>query len=186
LSDLNYAFFIGCMILYREASYEVSTRRIASEFGIELKDMSDYNCCGLPIEPIDHDMMLALAARNLCIAEEMGMNIMTMCNGCTGVLVKVNKRLKTERSLREKVNGFLKEVDMEFKGIIEVKHLAHVLKEDVGLDMLKESIVNPLSSIKVAGYHGCHIFRPSEYLATMISCNLYRTQRVYNRSLQFI
>ena len=65
---LEYALFLGCVIPYREMSYEVSARRVARVLGILLKEMPDANCCGLPLEPVNHEMALALAARNLCIA----------------------------------------------------------------------------------------------------------------------
>lgn len=161
--DTEYALFLGCVIPYKEMSYEISVRRIIKALGIRLKEMPDANCCGLPLEPVNHEMALALSARNLCIAEKMGLNIMTLCNGCTGTLKKMNKKLKEDRNLRKKVNSYLKENGMEFKGAIEVKHLVNVLKEDVGLDKLKKFVIKPLESLKIAGFLGCHIFRPSKY-----------------------
>lgn len=166
MSNLKYAFFLGCLIPFRETSYEVSVRRTAGAFGFELVEMTDANCCGLPIDPINHDMAIALAARNLCIAEGMGLNIMTLCNGCFGSLAKVNKKLKEDRALREKVNGYLKEVGMEFKGSIEVKHFIEVLAEDVGVEKLGSFVTNPLIDLKVAEHYGCHFLRPHKYLDT--------------------
>ncbi len=28
--------------------------------------MPEFNCCGLPLDPVSHETMLILAARNLC------------------------------------------------------------------------------------------------------------------------
>jgi len=164
MSEKGYAMFLGCLIPYREVGYEVSARRVAKELGIDLKEMSDANCCGLPFDDLNHEMMLALAARDLCIAEAMGLNIMTLCPGCTGVLTKVNKKLKQDRALRERVNGYLKEVGMEFKGKIEVKHFAKVLIEDIGYEKLEGLVEKPFRGLKVAEHYGCHILRPQKYL----------------------
>ena len=164
VTDLKYAFFLGCAIPYREMSYEVSARRIAKSLDISLVEMTNFNCCGLPVEPVNHEMTLALAARNLCVAEQLGLDIVTLCNGCTGVLMKTNKKLKTDKKLREKVNGYLKEIGMEFQGKINVKHLVHVLVEEIGLDNLKKKITRSLKNLKIAGFTGCHLFRPSKYL----------------------
>jgi len=160
---MKYALYLGCMIPFREMSYEISARRAAKDIGLELQDMPDANCCGLPIDPVNHEMMMLLAARNLCIAEKMGLNIMTLCNGCTGILMKVNKMLKQDRDLRKQVNSQLSNINMEFQGKIEVKHFAQVLL-DIGFDNLKKFVVNPLCSLSVAGFTGCHIFRPSEFM----------------------
>lgn len=163
MATMKYALYLGCMIPFREMNYEISARRAAKDLGLELHDMSDANCCGLPIDPVNHEMMILLATRNLCIAEKMGLNIMSLCNGCTGILMKVNKMLKQDRDLRKQINAQLSNIGMEFQGKIEVKHFAQVLL-DIGFDTLKKFIVRPLDSLTVAGYVGCHIFRPSEFM----------------------
>lgn len=163
MATMKYALYLGCMIPFREMNYEISARRAAKDLGIELHDMPDANCCGLPIDPVNHEMMILLATRNLCIAEKMGLNIMSLCNGCTGILMKVNKMLKQDRDLRKQINSQLSNIGMEFQGKIEVKHFAQVLL-DIGFDTLKKFIVRPLDSLTVAGYVGCHIFRPSEFM----------------------
>lgn len=160
----TYSFFLGCAIPSMVLSYEISTRRIAKSFDIELVEMPEFSCCGLPLDPISHDMMLVLAAQNLCLAEKQGLNIMTMCPGCNGTLCKVNKMLKEDDKLKETVNGYLNKVGMEFKGNISVKHLVQVLTEDVGYEEIKKSIQRPLKDLKVAAHYGCHILRPSEYI----------------------
>jgi len=151
------------MIPFREMSYEISARRVMKDLNFELQELPDANCCGLPIDAVNHEMMLLLAARNLCIAEKMGYDVLTLCNGCTGILMKVNKMLKQDRDLRKQINDQLNSIGMEFKGTINVKHFVQVLA-DLGLENLKKYITKPLSDLSVAGFTGCHIFRPSEYM----------------------
>ena len=160
----KYLLFLGCAIPYRVLSYEISARKIAGKLGLELIEMPDYNCCGLPLDPASHEIMLTLAARNLCIAEQKGLNIMALCPGCAGTLRKVNKLLREDKHEREKVNGYLKEVGLEFKGTIEVKHLMQVLAEDVGLEKIKEKVQRPLINLAVAEHNGCHVVRPQKHI----------------------
>ena len=164
MSERRYAFFIGCVTPYREPGYEIATRRVCEALGIGLEEMADFNCCGLPIDPVNHEMAMSLAARDIALAEEKGLNIMTLCSGCAGVLTKTNVHLKQSRESRERINRYLKEIGKEFKGTIEVKHLARVLVEDLGMETLKGYIKRPLKGLKVAGHYGCHILRPSKYL----------------------
>jgi len=163
MAELRYAFFPGCTIPYRVTSYEVSARKVAAKLGIEFVEMQDFNCCGLPIDPISHDAMLVLAARNLCLAEQQNLNITTLCTGCAITLRKVNKMLKENKELRETVNKQLKEVGMEFKGTIEVRHFAHVLAEDYGIEKIKQHVKKPLTQLQVSEHAGCHFLRPIEY-----------------------
>ena len=164
MSELKYLLFLGCAIPYRVTSYEISARKVAQRLGIEFVDMPEYNCCGLPVEPISYEGMLILAARNLCVAEQQELNLVTLCPGCASTLKKANKTLKEDQKLREKINGYLKEVGLEFKGTIEVKHLVHVLVEDVGFERIKEAVKKPLTGLKVAEHNGCHLLRPSKII----------------------
>ncbi len=159
----RYLIFLGCAIPYRAASYEISARKVLQRLGVELVEMPEYNCCGLPMDPVDHEMMLLMAARNLAIAEREDLDILTLCPGCAGTLRKVNKTLKEDKKAREEINSCLKEAGLEFRGTGEVKHLVQALIEDVGLERIKEAVARPLAGLKVAEHNGCHVLRPREY-----------------------
>ncbi len=158
----KFLLFLGCAIPYRVSSYEISTRKVLSKLGVELVEISEYNCCGLPIDPVNHEMMLALAARNLCLAEQQGLNVVALCPGCAGTLRKVNHKLKENKELRDEINGLLKETGLEFKGTIEAKHLLQLLAEDVGLEKIKKAVKKPLTNLFVAEHGGCHVSRPTQ------------------------
>lgn len=160
LAQLRYALFLGCTIPYRETSYEISARKVLSKLGVELVEMPDANCCGLPVDAANHEMTLALAARNLCLAEQQNLNIVTLCTGCATTLRKTNKLLKTDKEKKGEINEVLKQIGLQYKGTIEVKHLIQVLKEDVGYESIKNSVQKPLASLKVAQHGGCHLLRP--------------------------
>ncbi|HML03379.1 MAG TPA: CoB--CoM heterodisulfide reductase iron-sulfur subunit B family protein [Candidatus Bathyarchaeia archaeon] len=160
----KYVLFLGCAIPYREGAYEISARKVLPRLGIEIEEMPEFNCCGLPIDPVSHEAMLALAARNLCMAEQRGVNIIALCPGCAGTLRKVNKTLKEDKKVREEVNHFLKEIGMEFKGTIEAKHIMQVLAEDVGLERIRAEVKKPLTNLCVTEHSGCHVLRPVKYI----------------------
>ncbi len=164
MSEHKYLMFLGCAIPYRVSAFEVSARKVLAKLGVELVEMPEFNCCGLPLDPVSHETMLVLAARNLALAEREGLDIITLCPGCAGTLKKVNRMLKEDETLREKINGHLKEAGLGFKGTVNAKHFMQVLIEDVGLEKVKDSVVRPLSMIRVAEHNGCHILRPKEYI----------------------
>ena len=160
----EYLFFLGCAVPYRVSSYEISSRKVLQKLGVKLSEMPDFNCCGLPLDTISHETMLTLASKNLAIAEQTGLKIITLCPGCAGTLKKVNKVLKEDKVLREQINGNLREAKMEFKGSVETKHILQFLIEDIGIEEIKKRITNPLSTLKVAEHVGCHLLRPKEYI----------------------
>jgi heterodisulfide reductase subunit B len=164
VADSKYLMFLGCAIPYRVSAFEISARKVLGRLGVELQEMPEFNCCGLPLDPVSHEMMLILAARNLALAEREGLNIVTLCPGCAGTLKKVNKMLKEDKDLRLDINGHLKDAGLEFKGITDAKHFMQVMIEDIGLDKIKNSVSKPLTMLKVAEHNGCHILRPKEYI----------------------
>jgi heterodisulfide reductase subunit B len=164
MADLKYLMFLGCAIPYRVSAYEISARKVLQKLGVEIVEMPEFNCCGLPLDPVSHETMLILAARNLAMAEQKGLNIIALCPGCAGTLKKVSKMLKENKALREEINAHLKEAGLEFRGTVNAKHIMQVLTEDVGLDKIKKAVVKPLTMIKVAEHNGCHILRPKEYI----------------------
>jgi heterodisulfide reductase subunit B len=158
---MKYAFFLGCLIPAREPNYENSVRKIAPELGIELMEMEGANCCApFSIQSVDYASWLALAARNLSIAEKMGLDILTLCNDCYESLLMTNTILKDDEEIRNQVNDILADVGLEFKGKTNVKSFIDVLYEDVGLEKVKNSVKQPFDGLRVAVQPGCHLTKP--------------------------
>jgi len=159
-----YALYLGCIIPNRYPGIELAMRNVAPVLGVELKDMEGASCCPAPgvFKSFDKPTWLALAARNLTIAESMGCDVITLCNGCYGTLKEANEILKQDTEQREKVNKILNDVKREFKGSIQVRHLVEVLYRDFGTDQIGKMVKRPLN-LNVAVHYGCHLLRPTKY-----------------------
>ena len=161
----SYAIFLGCTIPARQPNYEISARKALEKLGATLVDLDNFTCCcPPPIQSINLESSQAIAAYNICLAEEAGLDIVALCNGCFESLAMVNTALKNDKELKAQINKVLAKVGKEFKGTINVKHFLQVLMDDIGLEKIKENVVKPLSSLKVAPFYGCHSLRPSKLL----------------------
>lgn len=161
----SYALFLGCTIPARQPNYELSARKSLARLGIELVDLPNMTCCAPPpIQSIDLTTSLAIAAYNVCLAEEADLDLLTLCSGCFESLAMTNAMLKADRELKKRINAILAKAGKEFLGNKEVKHFLQVLKEDIGLDQLRKNVSRPLNGIRVAPFYGCHALRPSELL----------------------
>ena len=164
MSKQKYALFIGCTISVRGLNYELSARKVAEKLGIEFVDIQEFSCCGFPLSSIHHNSAVAIAARNLALANAKNLDIITLCSACTGYLTEVKKLLenKTNSKLLKDVNKKLKDLGYKYEKGVKIKHFARFLYEDIGVDKIKEHIKEPLKGIKVAPHYGCHYIKPSE------------------------
>ena len=159
---MEIAYFLGCIMNNRYPGVEKATRQLFDALDIELKDMEGASCCPAPgvFGSFDEKTWASIAARNLSIAEDMGMDIMTECNGCFGSLTECNHMLKESEDKKAEINEVLSEVGKEFKGTTEVKHFAQILRDDVGYEKLASLIEKPLD-LNVAVHYGCHFLKPT-------------------------
>jgi len=164
-SALKYAYYPGCASQEMTKEANETTRLVAKELGIELHDMPKANCCGAGLlTDYDYDLYIALNARIFAEAEEMGMDIMTICSTCLMVMRRANADLKGSPELMAKTNEILGRAGLRYTGAVEVKQLLWVLAGDYGLENLRKKVVKPLEWLKVAPFYGCHSLRPSDAL----------------------
>jgi heterodisulfide reductase subunit B len=155
----RYALFLGCTTPTQVIQYELSSRWVCQELGIELVDIEDFVCCGINQVNLNQEAGTLLAAMNLAYAEAKGLDILTLCAACTGHLVESVEKLKNQET-KDKVNMKLKTVGLEYQGKVKVKHLSRVLDQDIGADRIKEKIKVDLSDLRVAPHYGCHFLKP--------------------------
>lgn len=160
----EYAFFLGCIAPNRYPGCEAAAIRTSHKLGIELLPLKGASCCPAPgaFGAVDLNVWYAMAARNICLAEQMNKDITLICNGCYKSIYEVNERLKGDDELRDGVNEVLAEIDMEFKGSAEVYHLAELLYDPkiCGVDKIRDSVTRPLAGTKIAVHYGCHLLKP--------------------------
>jgi heterodisulfide reductase subunit B len=166
---MKYALYLGCVIPTEQYQYELSVRTVFPHLGIELVDIEGYSCCGVSIKGFNVAGWLYLAARNLALVEKMGLDVLPLCNGCYNSFIEAKHYLETKPEVLKKVNEHLAIEGLEYKGTCKVHHILEVLKENVDLEKLSESLKVPLTGFKVAPHYGCHALRPSnlnEYIDT--------------------
>ena len=172
----EYKMFEGCVIGNRIPFIEASSRKVLDKLGVQTSQ-APFSCCPDPtgVKTFDKDAWLAIGARNLCLAEAEGKDIISLCNGCSNTLKSVKHELENDVLKKTIINTELAKIGKNFKGTIEIKHFVDVFKDEVGLDRIKGAITKPLSGLKVACHPGCHYMRPSEWMKTddpMLPTNL--------------
>ena len=162
---MKLAYYPGCVAKESGKELDLATRWVCRELGIELVEFPRFSCCGSGfVDEANEVLNVAINARNLSIAEAAGLDLLTICSTCQGMLTLANVRLG-DPAVRAKVDGALAPLGIRYGGSVKVKHLLRVLVEDVGLDAIRARVKRPLGKVKVGAFYGCHLLRPSDEMA---------------------
>ena len=162
---LKYAFFPGCVSRGGCPELYPAVKLICQRLGIELQEMPGASCTGAGVLQEKNEFLGdALNARTFAMAEALGLPILTICSTCQGVMSQANHRMNADPEYLARINSYLAEEGLEYKGTAEPKHLLWILIEDYGLEKLLQLVTRPLGGIRLAPFYGCYIVRPTEAL----------------------
>jgi succinate dehydrogenase / fumarate reductase, cytochrome b subunit len=162
---MRMAYYPGCVAQESGKELDMATRWVCRALGIELVEFPNFSCCGSGfIDEANEVLNIAINARNLAIAERAGLDLLTICSTCQGMLTLANLRLK-DPVVKSRVDGALKPIGIEYRQTVKVKHLLRVLTEDIGIPAIKAKVRRPLAGLKVGAFYGCHLLRPADEMA---------------------
>lgn len=167
--------FLGCTVPVRNLNYEVAARRTAERLGIEFVEEERFGCCGFPVKSLRARDTLVIAARNLALAQQRGLEICALCNACVGTLSEAAHFLDHHPDVKEQVNQQLALIGLRYDGPVRVRHYMRLLWEEVGLERLKAAVSRPLTGVALAPHYGCHYLKPSELTIGFDSPDVPRT-----------
>lgn len=156
---MKLAYFSGCKIPFFMKDYDLSFRAVMQCLDVELVEPA-FNCCGNPARNDNFEVSVLSAVKNMALAQTRGLDIITPCKCCFGQFKHADYWYRTDPALKERVDRLLARENLSWNGETRVKHLLLFLKEDVGLDRLKERMVKKLAPKKIAVQYGCHALRP--------------------------
>ncbi|MFH7025227.1 MAG: CoB--CoM heterodisulfide reductase iron-sulfur subunit B family protein [Heteroscytonema crispum UTEX LB 1556] len=180
---LKYAYFPGCVAQGACGELYMSTQALTKALGIELIELKKAACCGSGTFKEDSQLLEdTVNARNIALAEELNLPLLTHCSTCQGVIGHVDERLKESQTTNpayfNQVNALLhKQGCLPYRGSTEVKHLLYALVADYGLEEIQKRVTRKLSGLKCAAFYGCYLLRAQK---NMPYDNPYRPEAMEN------
>ena len=163
---MKLAYYPGCVAQESGKELDMATRWVCRALGIELVEFPNFSCCGSGfVDEANEVLNVAINARNLAIAERAGLDVLTICSTCQGMLTLAKVRMQ-DPVVKARVDGALKPLGIEYRGTSNVKHLLRVLTEDIGLAAVKAKVRRPLEGMKVGAFYGCHLLRPADEMGS--------------------
>ncbi|MCK4765795.1 MAG: CoB--CoM heterodisulfide reductase iron-sulfur subunit B family protein [Candidatus Aminicenantes bacterium] len=159
---MKISYYPGCTLKNNAKNFEDSTLCAMKQLGVEVEELSRWNCCGTVYSLATDDLMHHLAPiRNLIRVKEAGSDsVMTLCAMCYNTLKRADERIKNDPESLERINEFMYLEKTEYKGDVKVLHLLELLRDEVTFEKIAEKVKNPLKNLKVANYYGCFLVRP--------------------------
>ncbi len=127
------------------------------KLGIELVTSDDQTCCGgfLTFTNVAQPTStMPAVARNIAVAEEMNLDILTLCNGCHTFLTEFSHFMNDRPPVKNVVNTILSMIGREYKGSQDIYHSLEIIYKVK--DRIKENVTRPLTGMKFATHYGCH------------------------------
>lgn len=157
---MRIAYYPGCSLESTGIEYHLSNKLVAKKLGIDLWEIPNWNCCGAsPGHQSDHDLPIALNARNLAIAEEQGLDVLAPCAACYNRMCAAIDVMKNDEGERQKINGI---IGRNYKASNRVFNMVEFIYDQVGLDKIASQVQRKLSNLKIACYYGCLLVKPPE------------------------
>ena len=167
---MKIGYFPGCSLKGMARAYDESTKIVAREFGIDLMEIEDFNCCGaLEVKGSNEKLSYMLPARVMDSAKgRFNVDaVVTPCNGCYHSLLRANSAMNENAAAKGDVINFLKDVGYgTYEGDMDVRHFLELFYNEIGPEKVKSAVKKPLEGLKVASYYGCLYERPKTITMT--------------------
>lgn len=162
---MKYSYYPGCTLKNKAKDLDTCARASAQALGVELEELSDWQCCG-GVYPLGSDEIATKlsSVRALAQAKEKGQALVTLCSACHHVIKRVNDDMKHVEDARDKANRYL-QLPEPYAGETQVLHFLEVLRDQVGFDTIREKVVKPFTGVKIGAYYGCLLLRPGKIMA---------------------
>lgn len=156
----KYSYYPGCSLHTTAKEFDISTKVVMEALGVELEDLKDWSCCGGSIAAsVSHDVGMAMAARNVALAQKQNLDLLASCSGCYNKSARAMKALK-DPTEKEKITAIMSEMGIDVSDYnIRVRNVVDVLVNDIDI---ASRVKRPLTGLKVACYYGCLLTRPAD------------------------
>jgi heterodisulfide reductase subunit B len=160
MMPVDVGYYPGCALHGSSNDYEASVRACLGALGVGLKEIDDWICCGATAaHSINHELSVALPARNLALADKQGFQqVLAPCPMCSMELLKAAQAIDTDADVCRRMQEI---VELPVNGRTQVLNIIQVL-QNVGLDRIKAAVKRPLEDLTAACYYGCLLTRPPD------------------------
>jgi heterodisulfide reductase subunit B len=153
-----YGYYPGCSLHATAKEFDASLQAVFQVLGIGLKPVSGWSCCGASsAHSLSHNLAVGLAARNLALIAQSGLETIAPCAACFNRLRSAQLELNASPDRYAWLAAVL---DGPLNGSARLRSPIEVLLHDIGVERIAAQVRRPLEGLRVACYYGCLLARP--------------------------
>jgi heterodisulfide reductase subunit B len=160
---MQIAYYPGCTIKASAPQHEQAALAVMQALGIELREMAEWNCCGVVHSLTSDNLIRHMAPLRVFarLREEQQTEVATLCDMCFNTLTRVNS-LARDRPAQIAAISASSDGELRYAGDAMVLHLLQILRDRVGWAAIKARVQRPLQGLALYPYYGCKLLRPTE------------------------
>jgi heterodisulfide reductase subunit B2 len=142
------SYYPGCSLRGTGKEYGESTEVVFKTLGVELVELPDWSCCGASSGHSESKgLAVEIAARNLVLAKESGLNDMVIpCSAC------FQRTKVAEHELLEHPENYQ---GIDYNGEVNIPDVVSFVTKSIGTEAIKKAVKKELKGLKVVCYYGC-------------------------------
>ncbi len=153
-----YGYYPGCSAHATAQEYDESVRAVFEALSVDLREIEDWSCCGASsAHARSHNLAVGLAARNLSLIEQVGLETIAPCAACFNRLRVAQLEIGAHPDRFDWLMGAL---DRPLTGSAAVRSPISVIVHDIGLSQIATHVTRPLIGLRAVSYYGCLLARP--------------------------
>ncbi len=156
---MKVSYYPGCSLEGTAKSYDLSTRVICDDLGVQLQEIPDWSCCGSsPALKMNRLLSVALSAHTMAQAAKQNLDkIVAPCPFCFRRLRGAQEELESDSHLKAQVEQAIED---RLGGKLGIYSLLEYVHDHVGTDAVHERVSKPLCGLKVIPFYGCYLVKP--------------------------
>ena len=153
---MEIGYFPGCSLHSTATEFDMSVKAVCNALDVHLTEIPDWNCCGASAaHETSEELGFALPYLNLVKAEKAQLGtVLSPCPSCFSHLIETHDKVSENNEILNRLKD-VTEIDTAYQGSVQNRHVLDFLHDDVGVDVIREKVTNPLEGLKTVCYYGC-------------------------------
>ena len=160
-TERQVSYYPGCSLHSMAKEFDISFKAVAKVLDLEMVEPKGWVCCGAsPAHHVDHYLGVKAPMVNLAVIEQSGFDhVVAPCAACFNRFRTAVHEAREEPELKARLDA---DIGYSYQDKVNIHSISEWLANQVGPEVIREKVTQPLDGLKVVNYYGCLLTRPPQ------------------------